>query len=159
MAGSDRRGIRDGVILYLDKKSVVTRVVRSFQASTEREWSGVSSSHLAVGSAIRGKASEVAITKFTSKGEPSWFFRLPGREPAINGSTVGMTTSKKIPGISNFAPKTSTALFISLDLKKKGAIRAALTTPARNVKDMSADFALIVDREGRTQVIPLSFRP
>lgn len=157
LAGSDRRGIRDGVIFYLDKKSALTRVIRSFQTSSEREWSKVSSSHLAVGSATKGKVSEVAITKFTSRGEPSWFFRLPGREPSLTGSTVGMITTKKIPGISNFVPKASNALFISLDTKKKGAFRSALSIPARNVKDMSEGFALIVDREGRTQLIPLSF--
>ena len=157
LAGSDRRGLRDGVIFYLDKRSTLTRVIRSFQASTAREWSKVSSSHLAVGSAVRGKTSEVAVTKFTAKGEPSWFFRLPGREGSLSGSTVGMITTQKIPGISNFAPRAPAAIFISLDMKKKGAFRGALSIPARTLKDMNDGLALVVDREGLTQVIPLSF--
>jgi len=156
LAGTNRRGSRDGVIFYLDSGSQLTRVVRSFQASTERSWSAVNTSHLAVGSAIRGENVEVAVTKFNAKGEPSWFFRLPGADPHLRGTTLAFVTKKRIDGISNFAPKSATALFVVLDTKKNGAFRSAVSIPARDIKDLTEGFALIVDRDGRSQLVPLA---
>ncbi len=155
LLSSDRRGISDGVIFYLDNSSKLTRVVRSFQASSEREWISVGSSHLAVGPVVRGNASEVAITKFTTKGEPSWFFRLPGSDPRLFGTMVGFITNKRVDGIANFSPKGATALFLTLDMKKKGAFRSAVAIGARSIKDISGTYALIVDRESRSQLVAL----
>lgn len=156
LAGSNRRGLRDGVILYLDDTAKLTRVVRSFQASASREWSSASSSHLAVGNVIVGSKREVAVTKFTSKGDPSWFLRIPGSDPHLVGTTLALMTNKKIVGITNFTPKGSTALFITLDSKKKGAFRSASMIPARSIKDIAPGLALIVDRSGRSQLVPFT---
>ena len=156
LVGSNRRGLRDGVIFYLDDNAKLTRVVRSFQASASREWSSVSSSHLAVGNVMVGSKREVAVTKFTSKGEPSWFLRVPGSDPHLAGTTLALMTNKKVEGITNFTPRRSTALFITLDTKKKGAFRSASMIPARSIKDFAPGLALIVDRSGRSQLVPFT---
>lgn len=156
LAGTNRRGLRDGVIFYLDKNSKLTRVVRSFQASTSRDWSSVTSSHLAVGNVLIGNKREVAVTKFTSKGEPSWFFRVPGSDPHLSGSTLALMANRKVEGISNFTPRALTALFITLDTKKKGAFRSASVISARSIKDIAPGLALIVDRSGRSQLVPFT---
>ena len=156
LVGSNRRGLRDGVIFYLDRNFKLTRVIRSFQASASREWNSVNGSHLAVGNVIVGSKREVAVTKFTSKGEPSWFLRVPGSDPHLIGSTLALVTNKKVAGIANFTPRASTALFITLDTKKKGAFRSASVISARLIKDISPGLALIVDRSGRSQLVPFT---
>lgn len=156
LAGSNRRGVRDGVILYLDNNAKLVRVVRSFQASASREWNTVNGSHLAVGNVQIGSKREVAVTKFTSKGEPSWFLRVPGSDPHLSGSTLAFITNKKVEGIANFTPRTSTALLITLDTKKKGAFRSASVISARSIKDIAPGLLLIVDRSGRSQLVPFT---
>lgn len=156
LAGSNRRGVRDGVIFYLDNNAKLTRVVRSFQASASRDWSSVNSSHLAAGNVLIGSKREVAVTKFTSKGEPSWFLRIPGSDPHLSGSVLALMTNRKVDGITNFTPRTSTALFITLDTKKKGAFRSASAISARSIKNIAPGLALIVDRSGRSQLVPFT---
>ena len=76
LAGTDRKSVQDGVILYLDSSGEPSRVVRSFLSSSQRSWDQVSNAHLAVGEVKRGKIEEVAITKFSPQGSPQWNLSL-----------------------------------------------------------------------------------
>jgi hypothetical protein len=159
LAGSDRRGITDGVILYLDGSGVLTRVTRSFLASSERSWDHVSASHLAVGTVRRSGVSEVAITKFSPQGAPQWFTRFPGSDGHLDLRTVGFITSKKLSGVARISTKGKNAVFIEYaakGLNKRGVISRITSIPARSITDMAGGYAVIVDREGRSQLVPLA---
>ena len=159
LAGSNRRGVSDGVIFYLNDSGSLTRVVRSFLASSDRAWEGVSSAHLAVGPVKRSSTEEVAITKFSARGEPQWFVRYPGSDPRLDQRTVAFIASKKLPGISAISPKGKNALFIEFDAKglsKRSTIKSVASIPARNLIDMRDGYAIISDRQGRSQLIPLA---
>jgi len=159
LAGSNRQGISDGVILYLDSGGKPNRVVRSFLGSSERSWDEVSTAHLAVGPVKRSGSEEVAITKFSASGAPQWFIRYPGSDPHLDQRTVGLITSKKLAGIARLSPNGKNALFLEYDAKslsKKATIKSARSVPARSIIDLTDGYAIIVDREGRSQLIPLA---
>lgn len=159
LVGSNRQGITDGVILYLDASNSLTRVTRSYLASSQRSWDHVSASHLAVGAVKRSNGSEVAITKFSAQGAPQWFTRFPGSDGHLDLRTVGLITSKKLQGISKITPKGKNALFIeyaSKGLNKRGSIARVTSIPAREIIDMADGYGVIVDRAGRFQLIPLA---
>ena len=159
LAGSNRQGISDGVILYLDSGGKLNRVVRSFLGSSERSWDEVSTAHLAVGPVKRSGSEEVAITKFSASGAPQWFIRYPGSDPHLDQRTVGLITSKKLAGIARLSPNGKNALFLEYDAKslsKKATIKSARSVPARSIIDLTDGYAIIVDREGRSQLIPLA---
>ena len=159
LVGSERRSVQDGVILYLDGSGAPTRVVRSFLSSSQRSWNHVSTAHLAVGEVKRGGSEEVAITKFSSKGSPQWNTRFPGSDGHLDRRTLGLITSKKLDGIARITPKGKNAVFIeyaSKGLSKRGAIARVASIPARNIVDMANGYAVIVDREGRFQLVPLA---
>ncbi len=159
LAGSNRQGISDGVILYLDGEGKLSRVVRSFLASSERSWEEVSTSHLAVGPVKRSGGEEVAITKFSSSGAPQWFVRYPGSDPHLSQRTVGLITTKKLAGIARITPSGKNALFLEYDAKslsKKATIKSVRSIPARSIIDLNDGYAVIIDREGRSQLIPLA---
>jgi predicted RNA-binding protein with TRAM domain len=119
----------------------------------------VSTAHLAVGEVKRGGSEEVAITKFSSKGSPQWNTRFPGSDGHLDRRTLGLITSKKLDGIARITPKGKNAVFIeyaSKGLSKRGAIARVASIPARNIVDMANGYAVIVDREGRFQLVPLA---
>lgn len=159
LAGSNRQGINDGVILYLDSEGRLNRVVRSFLASSERSWDEVSTAHLAVGPVKRSGSEEVAITKFSASGAPQWFVRYPGSDPHLNQRTVGLITSKRLAGIARISPSGKNAVFLEYDarsLSKKATLKSVRSIPARSIIDLTDGHAIIVDREGRSQLIPLA---
>ena len=159
LVGSNRRGVNDGVIFFLNESGRLTRVVRSFLASSDRAWEGVSNAHLAVGTVKRGGNEEVAITKFSSRGEPQWFVRYPGSDPRLDLRTVALIASKKLTGISTVSPKGKNAIFIEFDAKglsKRSTIKSVAAIPARNLIDLRDGYAIISDRQGRSQLIPLA---
>lgn len=159
LVGSDRRSARDGVIIYLNPAGEPNRVVRSFLSSSQRSWNYVSSAHLAVGEVKRGESEEVAITKFSPQGSPQWNTRFSASDGHLDLRTLGLITSKKLDGISRIAPKGKNAVFIeyaSKGLKKRGTIARVGSIPARNIVDMANGYAVIVDREGRFQLVPLA---
>lgn len=159
LAGTSRQGVSDGVILYLDSAGKLSRTVRSFLASSERSWHEVSSSHLAVGSVKRSTGDEIAITKFSAQGSPQWFVRYPGRYPHLNERIVGFVTVKKVTGIASSAVGGENAIFIEYEgrgLAKKASVRSVRSIPARSITDLNDGYAIIVDRNGRSQLIPLA---
>lgn len=159
LAGSDRRGVSDGVIFSLNGDGQLVRVVRSYLASSERAWDQVSPAHLAIGPVKRGSSEEVAITKFSAKGDPQWFTRYPGSEPKLDLRTIGFITSKKLSGIARISPKGKNAVFIeyaSKGLNKQGTITAVRSIPARNLIDLADGHAIIAGRDGRFQLVPLA---
>lgn len=159
LAASNRRGISDGVILSLNKDGQLERVVRSYLASSERSWDHVSPSHLAVGPVKRGSSQEVAITKFSAKGDPQWFTRYPGSEPQLDLRTVGFITSKKLAGIARLSPKGKNAVFIeyaSKGFNREGTISSVRSIPARNLIDLADGHAIIAGRDGLFQLVPLA---
>ncbi|MGA1279128.1 MAG: hypothetical protein ACO3YA_02345 [Candidatus Nanopelagicaceae bacterium] len=159
LAGTDRKSVQDGVILYLDSSGEPSRVVRSFLSSSQRSWDQVSNAHLAVGEVKRGKIEEVAITKFSPQGSPQWNTRFPGSDGHLDLRTLGLVTSKKLEGISRIAPKGKSAVFIeyaSKGLSKRGTISRVASIPAREIIDMANGYAVIVDRDSRFQLVPLA---
>ena len=159
LAGSNRQGISDGVILYLDGEGRLTRVVRSFLASSERSWDEVSTAHLAVGPVKRSGGQEVAITKFSATGAPQWFVRYPGSDPHLHQGTVGFIATKKLSGIARIAPSGKNAIFLEYaakSLSKKATLKSVRSIPANSITDLTDGYAIIVDREGRSQLIPLA---
>ena len=159
LAGTDRKSVQDGVILYLDSSGEPSRVVRSFLSSSQRSWDQVSNAHLAVGEVKRGKIEEVAITKFSPQGSPQWNTRFPGSDGHLDLRTLGLVTSKKLDGISRITPKGKNAVFIeyvSKGLSKRGTISRVASIPAREIIDMANGYAVIVDRDGRFQLVPLT---
>ena len=159
LAGSNRQGISDGVILYLDSEGRLNRAVRSFLGSSERSWDEVSTAHLAVGPVKRSGNEEVAITKFSSSGSPQWFARYPGNDPHLHQRTVAFITSKKLAGIARISPNGKSAVFLDYDAKsfsKKATIKSVRSIPARSITDITDGYAIIVDREGRSQLVPLA---
>jgi hypothetical protein len=159
LAGSDRRGITDGVIFYLDGSGNLTRVVRSFLASSERSWGDVSAAHLAVGEVKRSGATEVAITKFSPEGSPQWFTRFAGSDGHLDLRTLGLITSKKLAGVARISPKGKNAVFIEYaakGLNKRGTIARVVSIPAAKIIDMADGYAVIVDRGGLFQLVPLA---
>lgn len=159
LAGADRKSVQDGVILYLDSDGSIKRVVRSFLSSSQRSWDQVSNAHLAVGEVKRGKIAEVAITKFSPQGSPQWNTRFPGSDGHLDLRTLGLVTSKKLEGISRIKPKGKNAVFIeyvSKGLSKRGTISRVASIPAREIIDMANGYAVIVDRDGRFQLVPLA---
>lgn len=159
LAGSNRQGISDGVILYLDGEGRLTRVVRSFLASSERSWDEASTSHLAVGPVKRSGGQEVAITKFSATGAPQWFVRYPGSDPHLYQGTVGFIATKKLSGIARIAPSGKNAIFLEYaakSLSKKATLKSVRSIPANSITDLTDGYAIIVDREGRSQLIPLA---
>ncbi len=159
LAGSNRQGISDGVILYIDAEGGLSRVVRSFLASSERSWDEVSTAHLAVGPVKRAGNEEVAITKFSPSGTPQWFVRYPGIDPHLHQRTVAFIATKKLAGITRIAPSGKNVVFLEYDAKslsKKATIKSVRSIPARSIVDLTDGYAIIVDREGRSQLIPLA---
>jgi|AACY02.1.fsa_nt_gi hypothetical protein len=154
IASSPRRGIRDGVIIYLDKNGRANQVVRSFAAGASRNWVDVNTSHLAVGNVITGNKSEVAITDFDSRGKPEWTMRIPGRDPVIYGRTIGLIVKSRVAGLTSFAPKSSQGLFISFD--KKGVMTKASSIAAIEILDIDSGFALVKVKSGINQLVPLA---
>jgi len=159
LAGSKPRGIADGVIFYLDGSGNLTRVVRSFLASSDRSWGDVNTAHLAVGEVKRSGVNEVAITKFSPGGSPQWFTRFSGSDGHLDLRTLGLITSRKLVGVARVSPKGKNAVFIEYaakGLNKRGTIARVASIPARNIIDMADGYAVIVDREGLFQLVPLA---
>ena len=159
LAGSDRRGVSDGVIFSLNNDGQLVRVVRSYLASSERSWDQVSTAHLAVGPVKRGSNQEVAITKFSAQGDPQWFTRYSGSDPKLDLRTVGFITSKKLTGIARISSRGKNAVFIeyaSKGFNRQGTITAVRSIPARNLIDLADGHAIIAGRDGRFQLVPLA---
>jgi hypothetical protein len=133
---SKLQGLSDGIIFFLRDNLELERTVRSFAAASLREWSTVSRNNLAVGTLEKSGKNEVAITKFNRKGVPQWTKRITGRSsPVVDGVRVGFITKSKISSIPGFAPKRSTAVFLTFN--KKGVIRAISSAPALALYDLN----------------------
>ena len=152
---SKLKGLSDGIIFFLRDNLELERTVRSFAAASLREWSTVSRNNLAVGTLKKSGKNEVAITKFNRKGVPQWTKRITGRSsPVVDGVRVGFITKSKISSIPGFAPKRSTAVFLTFN--KKGVIRALSTAPALALYDLNDGYALIQLQRGPFQLIRLA---
>jgi hypothetical protein len=102
---------------------------------------------------------EVAITKFSPSGAPQWFVRYPGNDPHLHQRTVAFITSKKLAGIARISPNGKNAVFLEYDAKsfsKNATIKSVRSIPARSITDLTDGYAIIVDREGRSQLVPLA---
>ena len=155
LAQSKLQGLSDGVIFFLRENLELARTVRSFAAASLRDWSSVSTNHLAVGTVEKSGKSEVAITKFNGNGAPQWTNRIAGgTSPVVDGVRVGFITKSKISSIPGFTPKRSTAVFLTFN--KKGVIRAVSTVPALALRDLSDGYALIQLQRGPFQLIRLA---
>jgi len=129
-------------------------VVRSYATGAKREWSDVSSDHLAVGTLTKGNLTEVAITDFDSQGKPEWSTRIPGQMALVEGRVVGVITKARIKALPGFVAKSNHALFLRFD--KKGIIKSASSVPATSIVDIFQDHALVKVKTGATELISFS---
>jgi hypothetical protein len=72
---------------------------------------------------------------------------------------VGFIATKKLSGIARIAPSGKNAIFLEYaakSLSKKATLKSVRSIPANSITDLTDGYAIIVDREGRSQLIPLA---
>ena len=130
LGGKKLVGKVDGVIIKVSKMGKVVSVVRSSEPKASRNWLSATNSLLLGGEVITGPKVESAITKFSSKYDPSWTYRFASSGKTFTaGSTFAFFKSKgAIAQLANWAPKSAQALLLTFDAK--GVITAAHSAPA-----------------------------
>ena len=130
VGGKKLVGKVDGVIIKVSKVGKVVSVVRSSAPKASRNWLSATNSLLLGGEVIAGPKVESAITKFSSKYDPSWTYRFASSGKTFTaGSTFAFFQSKgAITQLANWAPKSAQALLLTFDAK--GVITAAHSAPA-----------------------------
>ncbi len=130
LGGKKLVGKVDGVIIKVSKVGKAVSVVRSSAPKASRNWLSATNSLLLGGEVITGPKVESAITKFSSKYDPSWTYRFASSGKTFAaGSTFAFFKSKgAIAQLANWAPKSAQALLLTFDAK--GVITAAHSAPA-----------------------------
>ncbi|MSX60331.1 MAG: hypothetical protein F2768_03250, partial [Actinobacteria bacterium] len=128
LGGKKNAGIRDGVLLKINKAGAITSVVRSSASKAVRSWNSSDPSLVLTGSIKTGKKNESAFTKFTSAFVPSWTIRIPSNGISLVTSAGGITygvmgSNTVIPGISGWKPTSTQLLLLILD--GKGLVTSA----------------------------------
>jgi len=129
LGGKKLVGKVDGVIIKVSKVGKVVSVVRSSAPKASRNWLSATNSLLLGGEVITGPKVESAITKFSSKYDPSWTYRFASSGKTFTaGSTFAFFQSKgAITQLANWAPKSAQGLLLNFDAK--GVITAGYSAP------------------------------
>ena len=128
LGGKKVVGIRDGVLIKVNKSGNVVTVVRSSAPKGDRSWINADSSLALTGYVKTGKAIESAFTKFTNAFAPTWTIRFPSNGSSAVLSASGTTyaaigSNSAVSGVNGWKPPANQLLLLALD--SKGGITAA----------------------------------
>jgi len=145
------QGLRDGIIVTVNKTGKISKVVRSSAAKASRNWGSATSTFFFGGQVITGKKIESSVTKFSNGFAPAWTYRFASTGAVFN--VVGLSKSHfsffastaSIPNIAGWSPKRATGLVIAFDSKGAfmGAYSASALTQPRAIA-YSKDLGLVV---------------
>ena len=128
LGGKKVAGIRDGVLIKVNKSGSVATVVRSSAPKGDRSWINADSSLALTGYVKTGKVIESAFTKFTNAFAPTWTIRFPSNGSSAVISASGTTyaaigSNSAVTGVNGWKPPAIQLLLLALD--SKGGITAA----------------------------------
>jgi hypothetical protein len=145
LGGKKNSGIRDGILIKINKAGAVTSVVRSSAPKADRSWNYSDVSLTLTGYVKTGKKIESAITKFTAAFAPTWTIRIPSSGASIvaTGGTLtyaALGSNSVVTGVSGWKPTTTQLLLLALD--SKGVIASAY-----GASELSNPLALAYSKE------------
>ena len=150
LGGKKNSGIRDGILIKINKAGAVTSVVRSSAPKADRSWNYSDASLALSGYVKTGKKIESAITKFTAAFAPTWTIRIPSSGASIvaTGGTLtyaaltyaALGSNSVVTGVSGWKPTTTQLLLLALD--SKGVIASAY-----GASELSNPLALAYSKE------------
>jgi hypothetical protein len=145
LGGKKNTGIRDGILIKINKAGAVTSVVRSSAPKADRSWNYSDVSLTLTGYVKTGKKIESAITKFTAAFAPTWTIRIPssGASIVVTGAALtyaALGSNSVVTGVSGWKPTTTQLLLLALD--SKGVIASAY-----GASELSNPLALAYSKE------------
>ena len=150
LGGKKNSGIRDGILIKINKAGAVTSVVRSSAPKADRSWNYSDVSLTLTGYVKTGKKIESAITKFTAAFAPTWTIRIPSSGASIVATGGALTyaaltyaalgSNSVVTGVSGWKPTTTQLLLLALD--SKGVIASAY-----GASELSNPLALAYSKE------------
>ena len=150
LGGKKNVGIRDGILIKINKAGAVTSVVRSSAPKADRSWNYSDASLALTGYVKTGKKIESAITKFTAAFAPTWTIRIPSSGASIVATSGALTyaaltyaalgSNSVVTGVSGWKPTTTQLLLLAFD--SKGVITGAYGT-----SELSNPLALAYSKE------------
>ena len=150
LGGKKNSGIRDGILIKINKAGAVTSVVRSSAPKADRSWNYSDVSLTLTGYVKTGKKIESAITKFTAAFAPTWTIRIPSSGASIVATSGALTyaaltyaalgSNSVVTGVSGWKPTTTQLLLLAFD--SKGVITGAYGT-----SELSNPLALAYSKE------------
>jgi len=150
LGGKKNVGIRDGILIKINKAGAVTSVVRSSAPKADRSWNYSDASLALTGYVKTGKKIESAITKFTAAFAPTWTIRIPSSGASIVATGGALTyaaltyaalgSNSVVTGVSGWKPTTTQLLLLAFD--SKGVITGAYGT-----SELSNPLALAYSKE------------
>ena len=131
LGGKKNTGIRDGILIKINKAGAVTSVVRSSAPKADRSWNYSDVSLTLTGYVKTGKKIESAITKFTAAFAPTWTIRIPSSGTSMVATGGALTyaalgSNSVVTGVSGWKPTTTQLLLLAFD--SKGVITGAYGT-------------------------------
>jgi hypothetical protein len=145
LGGKKNSGIRDGILIKINKAGAVTSVVRSSAPKADRSWNYSDVSLTLTGYVKTGKKIESAITKFTAAFAPTWTIRIPssGASIVVTGAALtyaALGSNYVVTGVSGWKPTTTQLLLLAFD--SKGVIASAY-----GASELSNPLALAYSKE------------
>jgi hypothetical protein len=131
LGGKKNVGIRDGILIKINKSEAIASVVRSSAPKAERSWNCSGASLALTGFVKTGKKIESAITKFTAAFAPTWTIRIPSSGTSMVATGGALTyaalgSNSVVTGVSGWKPTTTQLLLLAFD--SKGVITGAYGT-------------------------------
>jgi len=156
LGGKKLVGVRDGILVKVNKSGALTTVVRSSANRATRSWQSATSSYFLVGDVKVSGKNESAFTKFNSTFAPTWTLRLPSQGAqlaavAANGNHYALFNStSSIPGVTGWKPSTATPIVIRFDSKGviTQALKASQVTGAKVMTHIAGVGIVIVSQAG-----------
>ena len=145
LGGKKNSGIRDGILIKINKAGAVTSVVRSSAPKADRSWNYSDVSLTLTGYVKTGKKIESAITKFTAAFAPTWTIRIPSSGASMVATGGALTyaalgSNSVVTGVSGWKPTTTQLLLLAFD--SKGVIASAY-----GASELSNPLALAYSKE------------
>ena len=152
LGGKKLLGLTDGIIMALDSKNEVTKVVRSSEVKAKRSWNTASSTYLLGGTVIKGSTTQSAVTKFSKTFAPQWTYRFnsTGSTYTAGSSRALIASTSTIQTLRGWVPKTARALLLTFNTK--GLITEAYSGPSKS----NEVFGLIESKELGVVVFAIS---
>ncbi len=132
LGGKKNIGIRDGILVKINKAGAITSVVRSSAPKADRSWNYSDASLALTGYVKSGKVIESAFTKFTSAFVPTWTARIPsnGVSAVVMGGALtyaALGSTSAVSGVRGWKPTTTELLLLTFD--SKGVMSGAYGAP------------------------------